>query len=141
MLNTVCLIGRITHDLELRSTPSGVSVIRFTIACDRSYQPKGQERQADFIDCIAWRGTAEFIAKHFCKGSLIAIEGSIQTSNYEKNGEKRKRTEVVCNNVSFCGDKGSQPKEENEPQGNRNANLNVSADDDIEEIETDDLPF
>ena len=139
MINTVAIMGRICHDLELKSIPSGVSVIRFTIACDRNYQAQGQERQADFIDCVAWRGTADFISRNFRKGSMIAVEGSIQTSNFtDKDGNKRKQVEVVANNVSFCGGKenGSQAV-----TGGEKSNLNIT-DDDIEEIETgDDLPF
>lgn len=141
-LNNVTLMGRLTYSPELKSTPSGVSVIRFQIACDRKYQAQGQERQADFIDCIAWRSTAEFISRYFHKGDMIGVEGSIQTSNYtDKNGNKRKQVEVLTNNVSFCGSK---------QQSNSNPNLNVapptyaSADNsDFEEIvdDDDDLPF
>lgn len=131
MINTVALMGRLTYEPELRSTPSGVSVIRFQIACDRTYQKQGEERKADFIDCVAWRQTAEFVSRYFHKGSMIAIEGSIQTDNYtDKNGEKKKSVEVVANNVSFCGSK------------NENASVNVSVEYEEEIIEDDDkLPW
>lgn len=142
MINTVALTGRLTYEPELKVTTSGVSVIRFQMAVDRNYQAQGQERQADFIDCIAWRQTAEFISRYFHKGDMIGIEGSIQTSNFtDKDGNKRKSVDVVANNVSFCGSK---------QQSNSNSNLNVapptyaSADNsDFEEIvdEDDDLPF
>lgn len=142
MINTVALTGRLTYEPELKSTPSGVSVLRFQIACDRNYQAQGQERQADFIDCIAWRQTAEFISRYFHKGDMIGVEGSIQTSNFtDKDGNKRKSVDVVANNVSFCGSK---------QQSNAKPNLNVappqyaSADNsDFEEIvdDDDDLPF
>lgn len=142
MINLVALTGRLTYEPELKSTPSGVSVIRFQIACDRKYQAQGQERQADFIDCIAWRSTAEFISRYFHKGDMIGVEGSIQTSNYtDKNGNKRKQVEVLTDNVSFCGSK---------QQSNSNSNFNnapptyASADNsDFEEIvdDDDDLPF
>lgn len=106
MINTVALMGRLTYDPELKSTASGVSVLRFQIAVDRNYQRQGTERQADFIDCVAWRQTAEFVSRYFRKGSLIAVEGSIQTQNYtDKDGNNRKSVEVVANNVSFCGSK------------------------------------
>ena len=105
MLNNVSLMGRMTYDPELRATPSGASVIRFQIAVDRNYQANGKDRQADFIDCVAWRQTAEFISRYFHKGSLIALTGEIRTENYEKDGQKRKSVEVVANNVSFCGGK------------------------------------
>lgn len=141
MLNVVGLNGRMVFEPELRSTTSGVSVIRFTIACDRNYQAKSEERKADFIDCIAWRNTAEFISRYFHKGDMIAIQGSIQTDNYtDKDGNKRKSVTVVADNVSFCGGKSkSKP------------NLNIQApteyasadDSDFEEIidEDDSLPF
>lgn len=139
MINTVALTGRLTYEPELKATQSGVSVIRFQVAVDRNYQAQGQERQADFIDCIAWRQTAEFISRYFHKGDMIGIEGSIQTSNFtDKDGNKRKAVDVVANNVSFCGSK---------QQSNSNPNLNVApppADNsDFEEIvdEDDDLPF
>lgn len=142
-INNVTLMGRITYSPELKSTPNGLSVIRFQIAVDRSYQAKGQERQADFIDCVAWRQTAEFISRYFHKGSMIAIEGTIQTSNYtDKNGNNRKQIEVLANNVSFCGSK-------NESGGSMDINPESSStkpnldDADFEEIvdDDDDLPF
>lgn len=139
MINMVALMGRLTYEPELKSTPSGVSVLRFQVACDRNYQAKGQDRQADFVDCVAWRQTAEFISKYFHKGSMIAVEGTIQTENYtDKNGNKRKQTEVLANQASFCGS-----KEQNAPTNNP-APAYASADTtDFEEIATDDddLPF
>jgi len=146
MINTVALMGRLTYDPELRSTPSGVSVIRFQVACDRNYQKSGEDRQADFIDCVAWRQTAEFISRYFRKGSMIAVEGSIQTSNYtDKDGNKRKQVEVVANNVSFCGSKaesGAEPAQGYAQAAPSYANASNS---DFEEIvdsdSEDDLPF
>lgn len=106
MLNDVSLMGRLTADPELRRTPNGVSVTTFTIAVERTYTPQGQEKQADFIDIVAWRNTAEFVCKYFSKGRMIALNGSIQTRLYEdKEGHKRKAFEVVADNVFFCGDK------------------------------------
>ena len=148
MINMVALMGRLTFEPELRTTPSGVSVIRFQVACDRNYQRSGQDRQADFIDCVAWRQTAEFISRYFHKGSMIAVEGSIQTSNFtDKSGTKRKQIEVLANNVSFCGSKS-----ENSSQGtqsgmdiNPEPTLSYPSVDnsDFEEIvdDDDDLPF
>ena len=87
MLNKVVLQGRLVADPEVRQTPSGISVATFRVACDRNYQPQGGERQADFISCVAWRQTGEFIGKYFPKGTMILVEGAIQTRNYEdKNG-------------------------------------------------------
>jgi single-strand DNA-binding protein len=104
MINSVVLMGRLTYEPELKTTTSGLSVIRFQMAVDRNYQPQGQDRQADFIDVVAWRQTAEFISRYFHKGSMIAVEGSIQTNNFtDRDGNKRKSVEVVANQVSFCG--------------------------------------
>lgn len=106
MLNVVAIMGRLVADPELRTTPAGVNVCRFRIACDRSYVQQGQERQADFIDIVAWRQQAEFVSKYFQKGSMIAVEGSLQTRNYQdKNGNNRTAVEVVANNISFAGTK------------------------------------
>ena len=143
MINTVALMGRLTYDPELRSTPSGVSFVRFQVACDRNYQKSGAERQADFIDCVAWRQTAEFVSRYFHKGSMIAVEGSIQTQNYtDKSGNNRKSTEVVANNVSFCGSKAETGTANN--ACTQPAPSYASADNsDFEEIvdDDDDLPF
>ena len=145
MINMVALMGRLTYEPELKTTPSGVSVLRFQIACDRSYQSQGQERQADFIDCVAWRQRAEFISRYFHKGSMIAIEGSIQTQNYtDKNGNNRKSVEVVANNVSFCGSKADSGSSAPAQEYNQTAPSYSSADNsDFEEIvdDEDDLPF
>lgn len=141
MLNMVGLMGRLTYEPEIKVTTSGVSVLRFQIACDRTYQKAGEERKADFIDCVAWRQTAEFIGKYFHKGSMIAIEGTIQTDNYiDKNGNNRKQVEVVANNVSFCGSKADN----NDNAQTAPAQEYASADNsDFEEIveDDDDLPF
>lgn len=109
MLNVVCLMGRICNDLELHTTPQGTEVCSFTIAVDRNYMPKGQERQTDFINVVAWRQTASFCTKYFHKGSLIAVNGSIQTRKYtDKNGNNRTAFEVVADNVHFAGSKNEQ---------------------------------
>ena len=109
MLNRVILMGRITHDLELKQTPSGVSVLSFSIAVDRGYVRQGEERQTDFINCVAWRQRAEFINNYFAKGRMIAIEGSLQTRTYDdQNGVKHYVTEVVVDNVSFTGEPKQQ---------------------------------
>lgn len=104
-VNKVILLGRLTADPELSSTPQGVSVAKFTIAVDRNYT-QGGERKADFINCIAWRGTGEFISKYFTKGKAIAVVGEIQTRSWDApDGTKRYATEVIVNEVSFAGDK------------------------------------
>lgn len=106
MLNVVALMGRLTADPELKTTPSGVSVCRFTLAVDRNYAKAGTERQADFISCVAWRSTAEFISRYFVKGQLVAVNGSIQTGSYtDNNGNKRYTCDVVVDNANFTGDR------------------------------------
>ena len=109
MLNVVAIMGRIVADPELKTTTQGTSVCRFRIACDRSYVRQGEERKADFIDIAAWRQTAEFVCKYFQKGSMIAVEGSLQMTSYQdKNGNNRTKVEVVASNVSFCGSKAAE---------------------------------
>lgn len=109
MLNVVAIQGRLTHDPELKTTPSGVSVCSFRIACERSYSPKGEERKADFITVTAWRKAAEFVSKYFQKGSMIAIEGSLQTRQYQdQQDSNRTVVEIVANNVSFCSGKAAE---------------------------------
>lgn len=108
MLNVVAIMGRLVADPELRTTPNGVNVVSFRIACDRNFARAGEQRQADFLDVVAWRQTAEFVSKYFQKGSLIAIDGSLQTRQYQdKNGNNRTAVEIVANNVNFAGPKGS----------------------------------
>ncbi len=106
MLNRVILMGRITQDLEIRQTQSGVAVLSFTVAVDRGYVKQGEERQTDFINCVAWRQQAEFINRYFSKGRLIALEGNLRTRTYDdKNGVKHYVTEVFVDSVSFTGEK------------------------------------
>lgn len=106
MLNVAVLMGRLVADPELRHTPNDVAVTSFTIAVDRSYVKAGAERQADFIDIVAWRATADFVCKYFRKGQLIAVQGSIQTRSYQdKDGNKRKAFEIVADNVHFAESK------------------------------------
>ncbi|MBQ2708881.1 MAG: single-stranded DNA-binding protein [Clostridia bacterium] len=150
MINNVVMLGRLVEDPELRKTPSEISVTRFTIAVDRSYQKAGQERQSDFFDIVAWRSTAEFICRYFKKGSMIAITGSLQTRSYEdKNGQKRKAYEIVVDQASFCegrrNDAGTPaPAASNPGNGYQTApqSFATGSDADFEEIGSDDdLPF
>lgn len=106
MLNCAVIMGRLTATPELRTTASGISVTSFTVAVDRSYAKQGEERQTDFINVVAWRSTADFVTRFFTKGQMIAVQGSIQTRNYEdKNGNKRTAVEIVADSISFCGSK------------------------------------
>lgn len=105
MYNKVILMGRITKDIELKTTPSGLSVTSFSIAVDRP-GGKDKERATDFIDCVAWRQTAEFISRFFSKGKAILIEGKLQTRSYtDKNGTAHKVVEVVVDQAAFTGEK------------------------------------
>ncbi|HIW74653.1 MAG TPA: single-stranded DNA-binding protein [Firmicutes bacterium] len=102
MLNVVCLMGRLAADPELRHTQSQIPVTSFRIAVDRTFQSKGQEKQTDWIDIVAWRNTAEFVTRYFHKGSMIAVQGSLQTRSYtDRDGNKRTAVEVVADNVFF----------------------------------------
>lgn len=134
MLNCAVLMGRLTADPEVRQTPSGVSVCRFTVAVDRSYTKQGEEKQTDFIDILAWRGTAEFVGKYFQKGSMIAVKGEIQTGSYEKDGVKRRTFEIVAENVSFCGGK-------NESNNATNTQNTTSVNTIVENDDSEELPF
>lgn len=111
-MNKAILTGRLTKDPEHRTTPNGVSVTTFTVAVNRRYKDEEGTYPADFINCIAWRSTADFISKYFQKGSGIGIVGSIQSRSYEdKNGNRRYVTEVIAEEVEFTGSKKSENKE------------------------------
>ena len=111
MLNKVVLMGRLTAQPELKTTGSGVSVLSFSIAVERNFKPQGGERVSDFINCVAWRQTADFISKYFVKGQLIAVEGTLQTRSYDdKTGAKRFVTEVVVDQTYFTGDNRNRPE-------------------------------
>ena len=103
MLNSVCLMGRLTRDPELRTTQSGVSVTSFTVAVDRDFGGRdGGERQTDFIDCVAWRQTGEFVPKYFHKGSMIVVSGRLQSRKWQnREGNNRTDWEIVADNVYF----------------------------------------
>ena len=106
-MNSICLMGRLTGDPELKTTQTGVSVTSFSVAVDRAYRSKDQERQTDFINCVAWRNTAEFISRYFRKGQRIALQGSLQSRRYTANdGSQRTVYEVVVDNAFFCESKG-----------------------------------
>lgn len=117
MYNKVILMGRITKDLELKTTPSGVAVLSFSLAVERNYAAKGEERQTDFINCVAWRNTAEFISRFFSKGAMILVEGELQTRSYQdKEGNNRTVTEVIVSSSSFTGEKKQTAQATNAPQ-------------------------
>ena len=109
MLNHITIMGRLTRDPELRRTGSGIAVASFTVAVDRDFGGRdGGERETDFIDCVAWRQTGEFVSKYFTKGSMIVVSGRLQIRNWnDKEGNKRRSAEVVADNVYFGESKRS----------------------------------
>lgn len=126
-MNKVILMGRLTKDVEMRQTPTGISVARFMIAVNRRFSKEGQ--QADFINCVAWRQTGEFLARYFRKGSMVAVVGSLQSRSWDgQDGKRHYSTEVNVEEIYFTGEKsentysqlpiaegyGSQPQENDE---------------------------
>lgn len=102
MLNRIIIMGRLTSSPKSRRTGSGIAVTEFTLAVDRDYAEKGAERETDFIDCVAWRGTAEFVDKYFGRGQMAVVSGRLQISDWEdQDGNKRRKAEVVADNVYF----------------------------------------
>ncbi|WP_342527390.1 single-stranded DNA-binding protein [Chryseomicrobium sp. FSL W7-1435] len=141
MINRVVLVGRLTKDPELRYTPNGVAVARFTLAVNRTFSSQSGEREADFINCVVWRKQAENTANFLKKGSLAGVEGRIQTGSYEgQDGKRVYTTEVVADSVQFLeprnasgnasgGDRGQQAAPSsygNAPQSNNNYNNNTN---------------
>lgn len=130
MLNSVIIMGRLTRDPEMRHTQNGTAVASLTLACDRDFKPKNGEKETDFIDVVVWGKTAEFAANYFNKGRMAIVEGRLQVRGWQdKDGNKRKSTEVVADRMYF-GDSKQEGKKQTAPS------------DDFEEIEDDgDLPF
>ena len=147
MINNVVLMGRLVATPELRNTQTGLAVTSFSLAVERSYARQGEQRQTDFINCVAWRNTAEFISKYFRKGDMVAVMGSIQTRNYEdKNGNKRTAVEVLVDQASFCGSKAETGtgnfNQSYAPPQPAAPSFSTGSDGDCEEISgDDDLPF
>lgn len=133
MLNQAVLMGRLTAEPELKHTQSGVAVVRFTLAVDRSYAKQGEERQTDFINITAWRQTAEFVSRYFRKGQLVAVQGTIQTGSYtDRDGNRRNTFDVVADQVHFA---------ERKKDGGNQGGSNPATVDDFEELDDRDLPF
>lgn len=144
MLNHIDLMGRLTHDVELRSTASGVSVASFSLAVDRDIANKQTgERDTDFIDIVAWRGTAEFAAKHFHKGSMMAVSGRLQLRDWtDKDGIKRRNAEVVADNIYFGESRNSAQGSGASKLDSFSAYAANTLGDGFTEVEDDgDLPF
>lgn len=117
--NKIILMGRITHDLELRTTPTGISYCNFQIAVDRRFQAKGEERKSDFFRVTAWRQTAEFVTRYFRKGSMILVEGELQNDSYvDKNGNNVNSVQIIADQVCFTGEKANNPQGGTNSYGN-----------------------
>ena len=165
MINRVVLVGRLTRDPELKYTTNGIANLRFSIAVNRTFTSQNGERQADFINCVAWRSQAENMAKFLRKGSLIGVEGRIETGSYQaQDGSMRYTTDVVCDSVQFLeprsatadrGNFGTQPSHDfsggnpfgatqSVDQGFANPGSNFNSEPDFSStinISDDDLPF
>ena len=139
MLNVVAIMGRLARDPELRQTTTGKNVASFRIACDRGRRDANGQSQADWLDVVAWERTAEFVCKYFQKGSLIAIDGRLQTRQYQdKNGQNRTAIEVVVQNANFCGKSDGAMRTSGKPTVGYS---NGSAADFAEIEDGEDLPF
>lgn len=137
MLNQINLMGRLTAEPDYRTTQSGITVARFTLAVERNYQQNGQ-KQTDFLEVTAWRGTADFVQKYFHKGQLVTVTGSVQSDNYtDKDGNKRKSWSVQAQQVYFA--------ESKRDGGGQKSNIDVERDEppagDFVPVANDDLPF
>ena len=135
MLNQISIMGRLTHNPELRRTGSGIAVASFSLACERDIAPKdGGDRETDFIDCVAWRQTGEFVSKYFVKGQMAAVSGRLQIRPWkDKDGNDRRTAEILVDHVYFCG------KKETGAQESRGAVSGYSAPADTEFAPMDDL--
>ena len=160
MINRVVLVGRVTRDVEVRKTASGLSVATFTVACDRRMargQDGNNQQSADFISCVAWRQAADFLGSYARKGALVGVEGRIQTRNYDRDGQKVYVTEIVCDTVNLLESKSqSQSRAQNSGYQDNSyqqpySQLKPSTNDDFVsddfgagigmDISSDDLPF
>ena len=150
MINSVVLVGRLTRDVEVRKTASGLSVAAFTVACDRrlSQEQKNNGAQsADFISCVAWRGSADFLSSYAHKGDTVGVEGRLQTRSYDRDGQRVYVTEVLANSVNLLHSKQtvqSQEQASYEPQTTQEPKPQQMSDFDClpnVEVSSDDLPF
>lgn len=150
MINSVVLVGRLTKDIELRKTQSGLSVASFTVARDRRLsqaQKNNNEQSADFINCVTWRGSADFLGKYARKGDTVGVEGRLQTRTYDRDGQRVYVTEVLANSVNLLHSKQtvqSQEQASYEPQPTQEPKPQQMSDFDYlpnVDVSSDDLPF
>ena len=148
-MNKAIIIGRLTRDPEMRTTTSGTNSTTFTVAVSRNYTGANGEIETDFLNCVAWRKQAENIAKYCTKGSQVAVEGRIQTRSYDaQDGTKRYVTEIIADNVTFLGGRGSNvPSEDNYVGGSSSVDTTDISEDPFKDfgeevaLSDDDLPF
>ena len=148
-MNKAIIIGRLTRDPEMRTTASGINSTSFTVAVSRNYANQSGERETDFINCVAWRKQAENISKYCTKGTQVAVEGRIQTRSYDaQDGTKRYVTEIIADNVTFLGGRGSNvPSEDNYVGGSSSVDTTDISEDPFKDfgeevaLSDDDLPF
>lgn len=150
MLNKIILSGRLVRDPEMRTTQSGKSIASFTLAVERDFAPQGQQKETDFINCTAWNGTADFVAKYFSKGSMATLCGSLQIQSYtDRDGNKRSAPNVNVENVYFAGKKRAEKSKDSEKnkstaKGKSAYSSKPAAKQTFEEMEEatdDELPF
>lgn len=136
MLNKVILMGRLARDPELKSTPNSVAVADFTLAVDRGYAKAGTERETDFLDCVAWRGTAEFVSRYFKKGMQVAVTGRIQTRKWkDQQDQKRVSVEIVVDEAFFADSKRDTAVDRTEPRGWQSQDVSFA------DLGDEELPF
>lgn len=137
MLNHITIMGRLTRDSELRHTNSGTPVANFTLAVDRDFKTETGEKQTDFIDCVAWRATAEFANKYFAKGNMAVVSGRLQIRNYtDKDGNKRKAAEIVADNIYFADSKKDAQNATHGPVDTAHHDSDI-----VQLPDSDELPF
>ena len=142
MLNRIVLMGRLTRDPELRRTQSGTAVVSFSIACDRDYAAQGAERETDFIDIVAWRGTAEFVEKYFSKGRMAIVSGSLESRKWEaKNGDKRISWEVRVDSIYFGDSKKDDQRGTNAASPSSSGEAGMPEGFTSIDMDDEDLPF
>lgn len=140
MLNHITIMGRLTKDPELRRTQSGTAVTSFSLAVDRDFKNQSGEKETDFIECVAWKNTAEFVSKYFQKGRMAVVSGRLQLRDWtDKEGTKRRIAEIIADNVYFADSKQDQKQESN--QDNLNF-LHNRVNQEFDEIgEDENIPF
>ena len=142
MLNRIAIMGRFTRDPELKYTPSGKAVLSFTLACDRDYQPKAGDKKTDFVECVAWNTTAEFISRYFSKGRMTIVSGSLESRNWEaKNGDKRISWEVRVDSIYFGDSKKDDQRGTNAASPSSSGEAGIPEGFTPIDMDDEDLPF